>query len=214
MVILTREQARNLDHVVAHRWRLPTLVLMENAAASLERALPRNAASIVVVCGPGNNGGDGLALARRLAVVGRKCLVVLAGKPADGSDAAVQLGLAKLAGVRIRASVPKTRPGIIIDALFGTGLSREVTGKPRTLIHWTNHCRSLGTRVIAADIPSGLDADTGEPLGEAVRAHRTVTFAAAKPGLLTPTGRRHTGRLIVDPLGLPDRVIRAMLEGE
>jgi len=211
VIVLSRDQSRRLDGQVWDQLGLPTLVLMENAAAALQRALP-DSGTVVIVCGPGNNGGDGLALARRLAVSGRRSSVLLSSLPPRGADADVQRRLALMAGIVPRRVAPRRTPSVVVDALFGTGLTRPVEGPELALIRWMNRCRDRGSRVIAADIPSGLDADVGEPIGgsEAVRAHLTVTFAALKPGLLTGTGKQHAGRIIVDRLGLPAELIRSL----
>lgn len=212
-VVLSKHQVRRLDHEVWEQLGLPTLVLMENAAAALQNALPK-AGSVVIVCGPGNNGGDGFALARRLAVLGRRARVVMPRPPSPGTDAHVQHRLAELVGVAMHPGVPRGLPVVIVDALFGTGLTRRAGGPERSLIRWMNRCRAGGAWVLAADIPSGIDAESGEPVegGDAVHADMTVTFAAMKPGLLTKAGKRFAGRVIVDGLGLPPAFTRSMLK--
>lgn len=91
---------------------------------------------------------------------------------------------------------------LIVDALFGTGLSRAIEGPAAELVVWANRARAAGARTLAVDIPSGIDSATGEALGPAIEADTTVTFAGAKPGLLTPAGRGRCGRIVVAPIGV------------
>lgn len=213
MTVLTIAQCRELDRLAFEKLGLPTIVLMENAARALadeaRRMLPPRR-SVLVVCGPGNNGGDGYAAARLLAQAGvRVAIVALA--PPTTPDARVNHDAARRLGLPIRPwgqSVARrpARAGVIIDAIFGTGLSRPPQGPAADAIAWINRARAS---ILAADVPSGLDADEGVVLGGArgvaVRADATVTFAAAKPGL----AREFAGRVVVAGIGVPLSILRA-----
>jgi ADP-dependent NAD(P)H-hydrate dehydratase / NAD(P)H-hydrate epimerase len=180
----------------------PTLELMERAgAAAAEAALRRyaDARSYSVWCGAGSNGGDGLVVARKLHEAGRAVAVRLTtAEQKLAGDAAENLGRAREAGVAITEE-----PGVgdvVVDALFGTGFS----GRPRPEAgRMITELNALGARVLAVDVPSGVDASTGEVAGPAVEADCTVTFHAAKVGLAVAPGRFHAGDVEVADIGLP-----------
>jgi hydroxyethylthiazole kinase-like uncharacterized protein yjeF len=215
---LSRAQVRAMDRWAIDELGIPGLVLMENAAAAIEEALllefaPALDTPLLIVCGPGNNGGDGLALARRLANRGFTALDVALARSPDAyrGDAAANLRILERMGMRPRPvdtslddaeSRPFTR-GVIVDALFGTGLDRPLEGADIRTLERINALGACGARVLAVDLPSGLDADSGRPLGGiAVRAEVTVTLAALKPGLTTPEGRVWAGKVLVGDIGI------------
>ena len=244
--VFTRAAARRVDALCTETFGLPTIVLMENAAVHLAAAamgqLGRGRrAGVVIVCGPGNNGGDGLAAARHLHNAGLHPMIVMShGPDAVRGDARVHLGVcvrmglpmvqasehdaqATLALVAEHAALaaprPGRQPGVVIDALFGTGLDRPVRRGTvaACLIEGMNTLRRQGWRVVAADIPSGLDADRGTPMCEAadgrrtaVRAHVTVTFAGMKRGFAIPQARPFVGRVEVADIGAPAALLRRL----
>jgi NAD(P)H-hydrate epimerase len=185
-------------------------LLMESAGRAVaEVVLAERAAAgggeVLVACGAGNNGGDGLVVARHLALLGvpvRVALVADAKRLAP--DAAANRERARRAGVRIDATLRAAGAGVIVDALLGTGLTRPVTGPPAAAIRRINAARPRA-RVVAVDLPSGLDADTGQVLGAAVQADVTVTIALPKLGLALEPGRSLAGRIIVARIGIADR---------
>ena len=181
--------------------------LMERAgiaAAELARDLITDkGASVLVLAGPGNNGGDGFVLARQLKQWWHRVNVVFTGERAklskeagEAFDAWQAAGGETLTGL---AHGSLQSAGLIVDGLFGIGLERDLTGPYADLVTATN---GSGTPVLALDIPSGLHADSGRVLGCAVRAHHTMTFIALKPGLLTLDGPDQCGELHVRGLGL------------
>lgn len=210
--VLSRDQMRALDRHAMDACGISGLVLMENAgrgAAEIIEARARmRSGPIVIICGTGNNGGDGFVVARRLTARGLSVRVFFAGAaealPRDARanhDAWVRVGgtvEGALEEGALKAALGKA--AIVVDALFGTGLSRPVSGALGEIILEIN--RSPGFR-IALDIPSGLDANTGQPLGLAVVAHETVTFAHYKLGLLTSRGADYAGRITVVDIGIP-----------
>ncbi len=178
--------------------------LMERAglaAAELARdRLLTASKSVLVLAGPGNNGGDGFVLARHLRSWWYRVTVVFTGERARLSeDAAAAHDAWLAAGGTILSQLPDGGFDLVVDALFGIGLEREITGRYAELIDYID--RQPGT-VLALDIPSGLHADSGSVLGRAVRADHTMTFIALKPGLLTLEGPDHCGELHVRDLGL------------
>lgn len=166
-----------------------------------------------VVCGLGNNGGDGLVLARLLHLQGRNVTVYLCGDPKKyHGEAECAYVDAQIQGVKIQAFSAQQDliPGVIVDALLGIGLQGPVRESMATIINWINN--SL-LPVLSLDIPSGLCADTGNVLGVAVKAEKTITFIADKRGLHTGKGVDYTGEVIVDELSLPRKLFSRMGEG-
>ena len=202
--VLSVAQARAIDADAAQRLGMPTLLLMENAARTVAEVARPLGERFVVLAGAGNNGGDGLAAARHLGW--RRCAIHLLAEPAAAKapDAALQVRILRAAGVPlVVGALPDldAHAGEVwIDALFGTGLDRELTGPARA---WVEAFERAHGPKLAIDIPSGLHGDTGAVLGAAVHADVTVTFVAPKRGMVTPTGRAHCGRVVVAGLGLP-----------
>lgn len=219
MLVFDRAGCRAVDRESIERFGIPGMVLMENAA----RALSGAALSIVqtntrgdagsmsgrvlIVCGPGNNGGDGYAAARHLHNQGVAITLGRCGTPRQGTDARLNHDICVRMGlpfVELEAGFPMDSYGLCLDCLLGTGLDRPVEGRMLELIDWMNRS---GLPVIAADLPSGLDCDTGEPLGSAVRAAITISFVGWKQGFLNPRSRDWTGRVIVGDIGAPREVL-------
>ena len=194
---------------------LPGIVLMENAARGLASIALEMAAgpqgTVGICCGPGNNGGDGLAVARHLANSGRAVRIHLAvpGYP-DGSDAAIHLGVARAMGLPIESGPPAGEAALWIDGLFGTGLTRPVRGAFWGAIEALN---GSGAPILAIDIPSGLDADTGRPHGIAVRATVTGTMVAPKVGFFRGDGAVYAGEVRVVDIGVPPGLIERVTAG-
>ncbi|MCX7891425.1 MAG: NAD(P)H-hydrate dehydratase [Burkholderiales bacterium] len=182
----------------------PPAPLMQRAGlatAELARELAGgDAAGVLVLAGPGNNGGDALEAAVHLKRWFFRPSVVFAGDAARlPPDAAAALARWRDAGGELLAEIPQRPFGLVIDGLFGIGLKRPLEGRYAALIDAANR---MGARVLAVDVPSGLDADTGAALGATVRATHTLTFIALKPGLLTLDGPDHAGTVQVAALGL------------
>ena len=204
-VVLTVAQARAIDRDAAERLGMPTLLLMENAARSVAEIARTLGDRFVIFAGAGNNGGDGLAAARHLGL--SRCAVHLLAEPDPerAPDAALQLRIARAAGWQpVVGTLPDLRAhagAVWIDALFGTGLERELTGAARSWVEAFD--RAVGVK-LCVDIPSGLHGDTGVVLGACCHADVTVTFVGKKFGMTTPNGRAHCGKIVVVGLGLPE----------
>jgi NAD(P)H-hydrate epimerase len=216
---LSRDEVRGIDARAARELGMPTVILMENAgrgAAAWLRDLGLPAAArVLILCGPGNNGGDGAVVARHLDLRGVSVQVVWFTR-ADRlrGDAAIQYQILARSGFDQtcrgeddEASVAPDRLDALIagadwlvDALLGTGLTRPVEGMLRSVIEAINRS---GKPVLALDLPSGLDADTGQPLGVSVRARATATFVAPKLGFAAPGADSYTGEVAVIDIGLP-----------
>lgn len=211
----SREGVRALDSDAIEEFGIPGIILMENAATSLaETALKMlvgaGEPTVVIYCGTGNNGGDGFALARKLTNAGVRCECVLVGdrKKVSG-DAKTNMDIVTKMGIPVVEAPTLDRPTLVVDALFGTGLPSPIRGSSTDAVDRINTCRQSGADVLAVDVPSGLDCDTGEPLGEhVVRADVTVTLAGMKRGLANGKAGSYTGEILVGDIGVP----RALIE--
>ncbi len=211
MKYVTAAQMRDLDRRATEKYGIPSLLLMENAgravADEVQKFKPRR---VVLYCGSGNNGGDGFVAARHLAHQGIRCRVVYF-QPASAMkpDARLNFNILKKLKVPLSPWKRSTKTvrqkqlrtaDMLVDALFGTGLSREVGEPCASAITEINSTRKP---VVSVDIPSGMHADTGKPLGVCVRATRTVTLACPKRAFSRPASRGWTGRVVVADIGLP-----------
>lgn len=231
--VFDRAGVRRVDGEAVERFGIPGIVLMENAArhaADVALGLVRDSEKprVVIVCGSGNNGGDGFAVARHLSNAGIEVVVAMLTPVKElKGDAAINARIVAAMGVEMEAlrvgvggKVARlTRDAdLVVDAILGTGLDRSVAGKCldaiRGINRWRERAEGRGGRsaaVLALDIPSGLDCDTGEPLGDlsrAVRADVTVTFAGLKRGFLSRGAWDFLGEVVVADIGVP----RALLE--
>jgi NAD(P)H-hydrate epimerase len=222
MLAVTAAEMRALDRLTIERYGTPGHVLMERAGAGAARVFwqefPHVRAKPVVVAGKGNNGGDGFVVARHLRGRRVRCDVVLLARAADvGGDAARHLRAFQRRGGRVieapgaggiaavRAALERSR--VVIDAIFGTGLNAPVAGPTAEIIELIN---ASGVPVFSIDIPSGLDADTGQPLGTAVQAEATATFGFPKVGQLLFPGARYVGTLVVVDIGIAAEAVGAV----
>lgn len=183
-----------------------SFTLMQHAGRAVAAAAQMLAPTgdIVVVAGPGNNGGDGFIAATDLAARGRNVAVVLLGKPNSLKGDAARAAKEWHGPLLPFAPQSLGKPALVIDALFGAGLDREVNGDPRAMIEAIN---ASGAPVVAVDLPSGISGDSGAVMGVAVKASRTVTFFRRKPGHLLLPGRLHCGEVKVADIGIPPSVL-------
>lgn len=206
MKVVTSEEMRSIDRRTIKGYGLPGLVLMERAGLAVARGvmeLGKN--KILVLSGSGNNGGDGLVAARNLHNAGFNVKVLLtAGKDRLGPDCLIQYKIAEKMGVplefRARVKPLDLHGAAVIDALFGTGLKKAVTGQLAVSLELLNES---DVPVVSVDIPSGVSADTGEIMGAAVKADVTVTFGLPKRGHLLFPGADYTGKLHIADIGFP-----------
>ena len=214
---LTRQQARDFDAWAINTASVPGVVLMENAgSACAEVAIAEleklKGSKVCVFCGAGNNGGDGFVIARHLKNTGVNVVIALCGPSSKiKDDAEVNYKIAckikipitefDVASANIKKDIEAFARDcdLIVDAIFGTGLTGALRDDFVRLIDAIN---SLDIPIIAVDIPSGLDCDTGEPLGTAIKAIATVTFAAAKYGFQNPRSAQFTGQIYIASIGI------------
>lgn len=206
---LSRASVRELDRRAIEEFGLPGIVLMENAARNAAELLARlNPARerVAIVCGPGNNGGDGLAMARHLDRLGLTAHLFMPVEPTT-PDARVHLHVAErmLLPVTRGAAIPAfDRFGWVVDALFGTGLTRPIESP---MSDWVDAINASSAKVLALDTPSGLDVDTGLPLGPCVRATHTISFVGMKAGFQEKSAREWVGELHFADIGAPRRLV-------
>ena len=218
MRILDRDAMREVDRTAIEELGIPSMVLMENAAIGLADAIGEAypvVSSAAIFCGPGNNGGDGLALARHLSIRGYQVevYVITGGKPLQG-DARLQLGICQNQPLAIKEYGPgdpiddaidsANRLDLVVDALFGTGLARPLADHYATLVEAIN---LLPIPCVAVDIPSGLDGSSAAIVGPHIQAELTVTFAAPKIAHVMLPAAEVVGEVVVADLGIPTRLI-------
>jgi NAD(P)H-hydrate epimerase len=216
---LTRDQVRALDRRAIQDFGVPGIVLMENAgrvAAELLRALGITG-SVLVCCGKGNNGGDGFVIARHLDNQRVPVRVVLLNQAQDlAGDAAIAYRIIARSGIAIWPFNPEVLvEGLVsadwvVDALYGTGLQGAVRSPADQVIRAIN---ASGKKVLAVDVPSGLDCDTGRPLGIAVHATHTATFVAPKKGFREQEAQAWLGQVHVLDIGVPRKLIEGYDRG-
>jgi len=184
----------------------PGIALMEKAGRAVADAVARHplGTRVVVVAGPGNNGGDGFIAARVLAERGYPVRMLLLGEVAALRNDAAEA--ARRWGRPIEQATPEAMAGagVIVDALFGAGLNRSVEGAPKAIIEAMN---ARGTAIVAVDLPSGINGASGAVMGSAVKARESVTFFRRKPGHVLMRGRLHAGAVRVADIGIPDSVL-------
>lgn len=208
--LVSAAEMRALDRHTIETLGVPGALLMESAGRAVAEAVLAERAlagpgDVLVVCGGGNNGGDGLVAARHLRMLGVPVRVAWAGGQGRvAPDAAANLARAKAIGVPIETGRVRTAgAAVIVDALLGTGLTRAVEGPVAAAIRRIAAARP-GARVVAVDLPSGIDADTGGIHGVAVAAEATVAIALPKLGLALEPGRSLAGRIVVARIGIAD----------
>ena len=206
--LYTAAQTRELDQLAAKNWGLPSLTLMERAGAAAVQRLTRrypDARNLLVVCGGGNNGGDGYVAARLALEQGLAARVAAVADPErlQGDAAHCARRFAEAGPGLIEKTLSPdafSRADLIVDALFGTGLSRAAQGAFLDAIDMINEAAAPA---LALDLPSGLCADAGTPLGAAVKADATLSFIGLKRGLFTGAGPECCGEVLFDDLGAP-----------
>ncbi len=219
VLVFDRDSVRAVDRAAMEDYGIPGILLMENAARGLaEQAMKMLSPAgprprVLIVCGSGNNGGDGYALARHVHNRGVDVTITALGEPKVESDAGINRAICRRMNLDERSFSEVSREShssgfnLIVDAIFGTGLDRAVTGQAAVANRWMN---SSGTPVLAADVPSGMDCDTGQPLGVCVKATATVTFVGWKTGFLQPQARELLGQVIVADIGAPRELIERL----
>ncbi len=217
-LLMSKDQVRSFDDWAINELGIPGVVLMENAGRSCAELIAEKLSKIdkprvCIFCGTGNNGGDGFVIARHLLNRKFNVVVVICGdRSRIKGDAKINLDILEGLGASIenlnvdtesdifgRAASFAQEADMIVDAIFGTGLTGQLRDEYKRLIEAIN---SLGCPILSVDIPSGLDCDTGETLGAAIKANCTVTFVALKKGFVLETAKAQTGEIYVASIGV------------
>lgn len=223
MITVTPDQMKEIDEYTINEIGIPGTVLMENAALAVVNEIIKDFGSvkdkeICVVAGRGNNGGDAFAIARHLFNKGAKVAnILLAEKDTVSGDAHVNLEILdkmKINTIEVKNSsdleefkVILEKAEIVVDGIFGTGLKRDIEGLNKEVVNFIN---SIGKPVIAIDIPSGINGETGEIAGVCIKAYKTVTFAFPKIGHFVHPGCDYTGELVVADISIPQKALNNM----
>jgi len=219
---LTREEMRELDRKAIEEYKIPGIILMENAGRNAAEEILQmiddpHQAKVAILCGKGNNGGDGFVVARHIHNHGISVDVFLVAKISDilkDGDAGTNLQILLNMKISVKEILDISgvnsilnelnNYNILVDALFGTGLSGDVREPFKTLIDGVNN---LNKPIVSVDIPSGLDSNTGKILGAAIKATKTVTFAASKKGFYSEDGPHYTGEILVTDISIPKHLL-------
>ncbi|MDI6801852.1 MAG: NAD(P)H-hydrate dehydratase [Thermodesulfovibrionales bacterium] len=211
MKVVTSQEMREIDRAAIEDYGIPSAVLMERAGLAVARRVANLYPDkrIVVLCGSGNNGGDGIVAARNLYNWGFKVnILILSKKKSLSQDCNMQYQIAKKMKIpiefRISVNERDIHGVVVLDAVFGTGLNRPVPGDISKIFDLIN---ASGVSVLSVDMPSGISSDTGEIYGTAIMADSTVTFGLPKRGHLLYPGAEYTGRLFVEDIGFPTGLI-------
>lgn len=209
---LTRLQAREADAAAIKELGIPSIVLMENAGRGVAQLMHQLGVDgrVLICAGKGNNGGDGFVIARHLAILGCDVRTLLFGDPDDlRGDALTNYQILVNAGQALDVIFPSAMGELdltsqkvdwVVDALLGTGTQGEIREPYLTIIRQINDCRA---KKMAIDLPSGMDCDTGQPLGTCVRADHTATFIVPKIGFQQPGAEQWTGSVHTVSIGIP-----------
>lgn len=210
---ITSKQMSEIDQYTINEIEIPSMVLMERASLGISQTLFNHTDSnsnILAVCGTGNNGADGVAVARMVSLQDRQVDILLIGDESKSSEEMKQqLAIARNIGTAIYKesnAINWKNYTVFVDALFGIGLNRDVEGTYREAINNINETQN--SYVISVDIPSGLSGDTGDVMGVAVKANTTVTFGWQKTGLLTVKGKELSGDIITHDIGYPRDILK------
>lgn len=213
--LLTGNEMAQADSLTSEVIGIPSIVLMERAALAVAgeiRSRTVQGAGVTILAGPGNNGADGLAVGRLLTDCGYdvQYLLLSMKEPPEGSSAMTQQRILRAYGAELHAWNPEAlnafKPDVIVDALFGTGLARPLSGTAAEIVKAVNEYRArTGCKVIGLDLPSGISSETGEVLGCAFECDLTVTFAYYKRGHFLYPGCTYCGETVLRQIGIHDR---------
>jgi hydroxyethylthiazole kinase-like uncharacterized protein yjeF len=218
MKVATSEQMRNIDREAVELYGMPSIVLMENAGIAVSRHIANSISDggkVCIICGKGNNGGDGFTAARHLFKKNVKIVVYLAGdEDRLKGDALINYNIIKKMGLNIKHIISDDDilnliddlrdSNIVVDALLGTGLRGNVSGIYARIIDIINE---HGQNVMSVDMPSGIDSDTGAILGKGVMADSTITLALPKAGLYIYPGAEYAGKVFIEDISIPESLI-------
>ncbi|NQT47062.1 MAG: NAD(P)H-hydrate epimerase [Candidatus Omnitrophica bacterium] len=219
MKVVSAPQMRQIDKIAIENYGIPSIVLMENAGRAVAGEVfkmcdDKKGDIVTIFCGKGNNGGDGLVVARHLIMLGKKVVIWFLGDPKNlKKDAAINFKILSKMGQKINTlSRPndlkrlrkRFKGDIIVDAIFGTGFSGSLPPLVTALTDFLNYKEKP---IISIDVPSGLNATTGSAAPGTIAAAKTVTFGLAKKGFYIDEGPRYVGEVVIYNIGFPERLL-------
>lgn len=216
MLLGGNETTKKIDSFAINELKIPGIVLMENAAISFVKHIDENEDNFLIICGKGNNGGDGYAIARQLFSKGKNVKIFCISNENMSNDCMVNYKICKNMGIKIFYEIEELDKllldcNIVIEGIFGTGLNSEIKGIYREIIEKINTA-SNNKAIYSIDIPSGINGDTGEIMGISVKADITISFVTYKKGFLNSKIKDYLGKVIIENIGLNETNINHLVK--
>ena len=216
MLLGGNETTKKIDSFVINELKIPSIVLMENAAISFVKHIDENEDNFLIICGKGNNGGDGYAIARQLFSKGKNVKIFCISNENMSNDCMINYKICKNMGIKIFYEIEELDKllldcNVVIEGIFGTGLNSEIKGIYQEIIQKINTA-SNNKKVYSIDIPSGINGDTGEIMGISVKADITISFVTYKKGFLNSKVKDYLGKVIIENIGLNETNINHLVK--
>ena len=216
MLLGGNETTKKIDSFAINELKIPSIVLMENAAISFVKHIHENEDNFLIICGKGNNGGDGYAIARQLFSKGKNVKIFCISNEDMSNDCMINYKICKNMGIKIFYEIEELDKllldcNVVIEGIFGTGLNSEIKGIYREIIEKTNTA-SNNKAIYSIDIPSGINGDTGEVMGISVKADITISFVTYKKGFLNSKIKDYLGKVIIENIGLNETNINHLVK--
>ena len=216
MLLGGNETTKKIDSFAINELKIPSIVLMENAAISFVKHIHENEDNFLIICGKGNNGGDGYAIARQLFSKGKNVKIFCISNEDMSNDCMINYKICKNMGIKIFYEIEELDKllldcNVVIEGIFGTGLNSEIKGIYREIIEKTNTA-SNNKAIYSIDIPSGINGDTGEIMGISVKADITISFVTYKKGFLNSKIKDYLGKVIIENIGLNETNINHLVK--
>jgi hypothetical protein len=210
------ETTKKIDSFAINELKIPSIVLMENAAISFVKHIDENEDNFLIICGKGNNGGDGYAIARQLFSKGKNVKIFCISNEDMSNDCMINYKICKNMGIKIFYEIEELDKllldcNVVIEGIFGTGLNSEIKGIYREIIEKINTA-SNNKAIYSIDIPSGINGDTGEIMGISVKADITISFVTYKKGFLNSKIKDYLGKVIIENIGLNETNINHLVK--
>ena len=216
MLLGGNETTKKIDSFAINELKIPSIVLMENAAISFEKHIDENEDNFLIICGKGNNGGDGYAIARQLFSKGKNVKIFCISNENMSNDCMINYKICKNMGIKIFYEIEELDKllldcNVVIEGIFGTGLNSEIKGIYREIIEKINTA-SNNKAIYSIDIPSGINGDNGEIMGISVKADITISFVTYKKGFLNSKIKDYLGKVIIENIGLNETNINHLVK--
>ena len=216
MLLGGNETTKKIDSFVINELKIPSIVLMENAAISFVKHIDENEDNFLIICGNGNNGGDGYAIARQLFSKGKNVKIFCISNENMSNDCMINYKICKNMGIKIFYEIEELDKllldcNVVIEGIFGTGLNSEIKGIYQEIIEKINTA-SNNKAIYSIDIPSGINGDNGEIMGISVKADITISFVTYKKGFLNSKVKDYLGKVIIENIGLNETNINHLVK--